>query len=385
MLHRILLLSPFLATVLPAQATLVVDALGGPGTHPTIAAALAVAAPGDLIEVTAQPNVVYAGFTTSLGVHLFGVGDPVLQPFAVANLPAGQQFTAEALQLQSGSIDLRDCVGPVHLEALVGFCDPTGCTPAPGLSVLRCALVTANLCEFTGQLLPAVAATDSSLVLSECNGIGSDATGSLPAAPAAQLVRCTTSIAGGDWLGGSENGTLPASPALLLDSGTLELTGDVTNVSGGQLNVFAAAIDTLGGTVRIDPAVVLQPASSGPTVTGTGTVVPIDIPFTTIAVEGQNGSLVVSGKFVPQTLGALLFGVPLAPIPVPALGQLWLNPAWITTLVVGNYSSRGKLVHVASIPPVPALRGLVVGAQAFGFGLGQLQPQFGNPAFGVLD
>jgi hypothetical protein len=387
MLHRSLLLCPCLAAAIAAQTTLVVDALGGPGTFPTIAAALAAAAPGDRVEIIAQPNATYAGFQTGLGVHLFGIGNPAVQPFTLTLLPAAQVFTAEGLQVMSGQIDLRDCAGAVHLESLVGYCDANGCSPAPALSVQRCSLLTANLCEFSGQQQPAVDAADSTLVLGECNGIGSDAllSSSWPASPALRLLRCTTTLAAGDWLGGSEDGALPAAPALLLVGGSIDLTGDVTRLSGGQLNVFAPAIDATGGVIRVDPAVALQPGSAGPAITGTAQVVTASIPFATIAVEGQNGTLVASAKFVPQTLGALLLGLPMPPIALGPYGDLWLLPGAIATLAIGNFDSRGKLARVLSIPSVPALRGIVVGVQAFGFGLSPTLPRFSNPAFGILD
>lgn len=386
-MYRSLLLLPCLAAATAAQSTLVVDALGGTGTFPTIAAALASATAGDIVEVIAQPNVTYAGFQTSLGVHVFGIGDPAVAPFTVSMLPSLQVFTAEGLQVTSGTIDLHDCAGFVHLESLFGFCDASGCTPAPALSVQRCTLVTANLCEFSGQQQPAVDAADSMLVLGECQGLGNDASVAISwsASPALRLSRCITTLAGGDWLGGSEDGPLPAAPALQLIGGSIDLTGDVTQLSGGQAGMLAAAIDAQGGVVRLDPRVTLQPSAGGPAIVGTAQLVNVDIPFATIAVEGQNGSLVVGAKFVPQTLGALFLGLPTTVLPFGGYGDLWLQPGPIVTLAIGNFDSRGKLVRVMSIPSLPALRGLVVGAQAFGFGLSPTPPRFSNPAFGILD
>ena len=53
MLRTLLFLASCAATA-AAQATLVVDVLGGPGTFPDVTAALAVAAPGDRIDVMGQ-------------------------------------------------------------------------------------------------------------------------------------------------------------------------------------------------------------------------------------------------------------------------------------------------------------------------------------------
>lgn len=383
-LHPLLL--PFFAAAIGAQATLTVDALGGPGTYPDIQAALAVAVPGDRIDVLAQPNVVYPAFQTGLGVRLFGIGDPALQPFTVALLPSVQVFTAKGLQVLNGTIDLHDCSGSVHLDAVVGYCDNNGCQ-GPALSVQRCGFVSANRCEFTGQGLAAVEAADSTLVLSESEGLGSDASANRPSSssPALHLVRCTTSLAGGGWYGGSEDGALPASPALQSTDGQIDLCGDSTTLSGGQLVAFAPAIDATGGVIRLDPAVTLQPSAGGPAIVGTAQVQPTDIPFATLEIDGQGGSLVASGKFVPQTLGALLLGLPLRGQPLPSYGDLWLAPGTIATLAIGNFDSRGKLARVVTIPSVPALRGLVLGAQAFGFGLSPVLPRFGSPAFDIVD
>ena len=77
---------------LVAQTTWVVDATGGPGTLPTLAAAEAQASPGDTIVV--RPTAVYDfTLTTAKGLAILGAG-PGSTAFqgrlSVVGLPAAQ-------------------------------------------------------------------------------------------------------------------------------------------------------------------------------------------------------------------------------------------------------------------------------------------------------
>jgi len=78
----------FSAVLLVAAASAQTTHVVGPGGFPQVANALAVAAPGDVIQVLAGG---YQGFTTTIGVTIVGTGtQAVFFPSITANLPPGQ-------------------------------------------------------------------------------------------------------------------------------------------------------------------------------------------------------------------------------------------------------------------------------------------------------
>lgn len=375
----------FLASVVCAQGTLVVDAAGGSGTYPTVDAALAAANPRDRIQVVARPGTVYPAFTAAIGVSLLGINGPDIMPFTVGNVPSGQSFAAEALNVLPGVIAIHDCVGSVHFEHVTSSCsNPAGCTAPPTLDVQRCILVTANLSDFAGLLVPAVTVTDSAVAFSECSFLGNDASiaNGLISAPGMQLTNSDVMLAAGSCFGGSDDGVLPASPGIIATGGLLTITGDVTMIGGGQLAMNAPAIVADLGQLHVDPLVILYPSAAGPTITGSSTLDSTPLPFCVLDVDGIAGLLTATIKSAPSTMCVLALGFPTPPIPFPGLGELWLDPSLVFTAAIAPTDTRGKLVQQYSIPPNQAIIGLVLGEQGAAL---IATPALSNPAFGIID
>lgn len=344
-----LLLPVFFAPTLLAQATLIVNAGGGPGVFVTVQDAVNAAADGDTIIVQEWFGSGADGFTTNKGLTILGetgytaLGTRANDRIEVSGLPAGSVFRMAGFSRPSNGeihIELNNCAGSVHLERMVarefGFFFPT----TASVTIDNCASVTMR--EFVNFGSPAVQVADSHLLLVDC-----------------QLGRTPINLPGGQALVGSNatidivqprfDTTLNNLPnSILTTNCALTIAGDSTSY---VINTGGPVIDATGGTVRLDPAVMMVPGSSFPVVTGSATVTSAKIPATwnDDAIAGQLLTITASAPAGAGILQALGMPAPLAIGPLGTLGIDLMQPfAFFPLATVG---ASGFWTGTVAVPP----------------------------------
>ena len=346
---------------LAAQTTWIVDAVGGPGTLPTLAAAEAVAAPGDTIVV--RPTAVYDfTLTTAKGLTLRGAGPGATQfrgRLTVAGMPATQRFVMRDFTGQStapvGALSVVQCAGHVVLDTLSLQGPPPGSgTALAGLAIQDAAQVSVHnvFCQSNGLLT--VTCFASTAVFSDCLFLvpaGTNATALSCFGGTAQLVRCQ----------------LVGSPALEVSFGngvpSVTLAGGA--LVGGGAVPYAARV--LSGVLRADSACTL----GGPV---QGTVVPYESGRPDLVLASPGLASVVGFAGPAGSFAAVALGLP-GPRATTALGDVWLDPIayvlmavgapplqanWVTPVGVSGQPlvAQGVLLHLGALrisPPVCAI------------------------------
>jgi hypothetical protein len=220
----------------------------------------------------------------------------------------------------------------------------------------------------------------SNVVLSGCTLPGA------PSYPALRMGTSTVITAGGTITGGDGNnakyGYAPPSTAVIVESGTLVLAGDATTtVRAGTFLTFSnPAIQTLGGTVRIDPAVKLLPASGSPPVTGPGAVSFGRIPALS-ASGGPPGGTAKTDLYAASGELALLFAGHAADPIALGIGSLWIKPDPLMLLDASVMPGGEHQIVNVPIPNDPALAGVPIVFQSVVIGAG---PALSTPAIVVL-
>lgn len=337
---RPLPLALLLGAPLAAQATFVVDALGGPGTVPTLAAAEAVAAPGDTILV--RPTATYDfGLTTAKGLTILGTGPGRTQfhgHLTVDGLPLAQRFAMRGFAGQAaspqGGMQVRRCLGAVVLEDLVLQGPQPGSTAAlAALAIQDCEQVSLHRCYCLGNGLFTATMFASRIAASECTffSLGTQVT--------------AVSVFGGD---------VHLTMCQLLAPLALEVSfGNglpTVTVAGGACNgvgLTGVAVRVLTGTVRLDAAVTLNGAVQGPT-----TAHECGRPALTLASPGQAGTLQFAGP--AGASGALALGLPAAPLPTP-IGDPWFDPQAYVVVALGALPLQASFVTPPAAPMATAL------------------------------
>jgi hypothetical protein len=328
-----------LGAVMAAQAVHVVDALGGPGTFPTLAAAEAIAANGDTIVVV--PTGIYDfGLTTNKGLVIVGQGPgaPLFHGrLVVTNLPFGQQFVlrnfVSSVAPQVGQVGIAACQGRVVLDSLALVAQPAG---------IACHVhgsfdVSMHLSYCLGS--PALAVYGANFVASDCTfagaptgGLGFDALGST-----AWLTRCAVS---GPAVG------MGLSTAMGLPSWVWMAGGSV--VSGTA--TAPPLVATAGSGVLVDASTVLAGAMQ---YLAPGTVVPFESGRAALQLQPANGTAGFDGP--SGAFGALFLALPGPRMPTP-LGDLFADATNAVLLAAGQV----PLSSTFALPsPAPTAQPLV--------------------------
>lgn len=337
------------ASTLPAQRTIVVDANNGPGTNYTdFPPAYAAATAGDTILIrsgryTPSPAPIAKAITIRGDVG--GSQQACFSgSLSVAGVAAGQRLLIGNLTLRCSSLDIADCPGAVHIDGVT----------AAEVSVRRCPQVTfaesylkqldledATVAMAGGEVfygpsfqpgLFSVTATRSQLTLGNANVIGplgyfDPTTCTLYVTPtpgfnlADSVVFVSTSsiIAGGGYSGGQHClGGYTASIAVGTNS-TLQLDPSVQLFGGvaPSLTVVRKAMPVTYGVASspgtILPVVVFGGAGSPFLTLASLPVRPVPTPFNALWVDTDPGKDILIGTGTVGSNGLANFGVPLPP------------------------------------------------------------------------
>jgi len=294
-----------------------------------------------------------------------------VQPFfavTLSGLPAGQTFVLEGGEVLWGfqaqncvggiiwlgshlrylgssfiNITLINCTGPVVAESLT--------TPNSGTIHGQLAVTDCTHVSFTNCPLPSTIVTRSEVSL-----VDSGAQWLFGFAPALHLVSGSLLVAGGQFRHGIST-LLINGPGILVEQGNLTLTRGAfveasLNGIGGQPS--ASAIDTLGGTVRLDPSVVLTGTVpiAGPAIV-TNAFVP------SIAANHASGSPTCQFQIAaePGSIVFTLANLPHAPFGSP-WGAIWLpsDSPILNATVLGAGGTHAFAWNLAgTVPPLLAL------------------------------
>jgi len=346
------------AAALGAQTTWVVDLANGAGSHfRDLPAAVAAASAGDTILVRAADPLFwgrYAPFSTNKGLTIVGERTPSPPTIAtgatsvrVDRLPANQSFCMVGFDVYRGdefSVEVTDCQGPVHLEALRMFEPGLFAPRAPAVTATRTALLTLHGVELFGTPA-AVVATNSHVVLSDATlGITSLGLGS------GACVQATDSVVEVAWP------RFAAINAVAIDitRSRLVLCGDAGSFVQGGFSIppFTPAILASGGTVVADPAVALNPSTGPLGIAGTATVRAQATPSTVVrgAVRGATATILTAAP--AGSVVGVAVGVPAPPFPLNLPGgALVADPTTLTTVALGTVGAGG--IYSVALP-VPA-------------------------------
>jgi hypothetical protein len=320
---------------LAAQTTWVVSGGGA-----ALQQAINSAAPGDTLDVQAGT---YSPITATRGLHIklrsgahVGQWPSTSTTIVLTSLPATESFVIEGGSLggEIGGFSATGCAGMVVCSGVAIYdysnCRVDSCTGPVAYD--HCVnLGPAIHAEFSGSF---VILNSSQVSVTACDMPQTTVTGSHVTfsqiylwpygamAPVSLAISASSvSINGGLVTGGTAAFSFDIS-AIRLDSGDLVVTGGATiQESPGGLHTVPA-IDTHGGTVRLDPSVTVtgSPPIGGPAPVTIGLVPSLDVARTP-------GSATFQGTVHSQP-GSVAFTLINVPIPViPSIyGDLWIDP-----------------------------------------------------------
>ena len=362
------LLLPLLASVALAQTTHVVSGGGA-----ALQLAIHAAAPGDILDV--MPGS-YTPVTATRALRIsLRSGAAVIVPsqstfvsaITVSSLPAGEVFVVEGGTV--AGITASACAGAIvcnrfansfgiwggafsRIDACTGpvvFQDVDTQSTFGQLFILDSAQVS-----FVSCALPWVSVTNSNATFAD---IDIHPYGGVEGM---RIVSGSVSITDSRIYGGLAASWPYVDAAILLQGGDVVVTG-TTRLSASPPSPLGIkpAIETSGGTVRIDPAVVLigTPPISGPAVV---TFAPI--PSLAVARLPGSTNFTVSPTTSPNDLVFTLIGLPAPPLALP-WGDAWLDPA-NPILDVTIAPPSGTWSFTRSLAAVPPLLVLVVQSAA---------------------
>ena len=360
MLARILCLS-WIVVAGAAQSTLIVQN-GAPGAFPTLAAAVAAASDGDVILVRTGIESV-SGLRIDKSLRIIGEGSTFFSPITVLQdgplviaLPAGKELVLARLAPYSlnamapAAIEIDGCQGRVSLQDCgSGFASvaPTG-SAYPTIDIRDSSQVLLSGCDHIGFLL----VERSTVVADRCRFRGANAQVefSAPSVNAAQFVdadvRCVDTVIQGGNGQHTLSGTLPGSHAMNALRCNLVMAGPGMAVASGSLTTWSAIYLT-------DTTLTLEPGAIFTVNATNSTIVQQPLPSVGVAgmLLGQTGTLTLRSP--TGTLGAIFVGLPGDRMPVPGVGDLWLDPQHLCSAVLGV--QNGSLAWSIALPPAPAL------------------------------
>jgi hypothetical protein len=361
-----------LTTAITAQRTWIVDALGGPGSHfKDLPPAIQAASAGDTVLL--RPGE-YLPAPITLGLRLVAELGAVVrtdqsfppESLHLRDLPAHQTLTIQGLRILGTTgpvLQLTDCRGVVVLD---GVHANHGSSSAPAaIAISGCDAVTLRACDTAGGLNVATStvAIHQSSIVRGGNTILIFAT--LPAihATRSRLELSHTHAKGQD-------GFVPynmAQPAVQGTAARITVRGLATTVLEAgldqQTQVPALRADPQS-TLLLDPSVTLIPKNRASGHFGFGSVASRRLPALAVADAARGGRLDITVHSPAHDAFALFLGAPSAPIEIPQLGDLWLDPALLVFLGAGIQGATERTIVPIDVPMTPSLLGLGLGAQA---------------------
>ncbi|MBK8097567.1 MAG: hypothetical protein IPK26_10690 [Planctomycetes bacterium] len=352
--HRLVRLAAVLLplSLLTAQRTWIVDRAGGPGVDFTdLPAALAAAAPNDLVRVRANPAPYTVGIATR-GVTLIadgaaGTGGVVRLDggLVVRGVPAGEAFAMWGFFCDNTTlpaITIDACPGRVFAEALTVLPGPAN----PGIVVQRSAAVAIQGCSLSGA--PALQITRSHVVAVACVLRGRMSTSNSAPMPACTVDASTLDISEGNWQGGGvpSSPPVPSAPALAIGNGsTVTAAGGFQPVflTAGFSAVPTAGIEVSLSTLTIDPIVTTGGVHGS-------TVVIQRIPALRLSSVGRGLPLIAQVRTPVGDVVVLALGFPGLPLPVPPLGDVWLDSTASPLTLFAVQASDVSGYVVAALP-----------------------------------
>ncbi|MEM7204424.1 MAG: hypothetical protein AAF628_29460 [Planctomycetota bacterium] len=327
----------FAAAICASAAAQQVFVVSGGGRALQLAAQRAN--PGDTLVVRParySPVIVDKGIAVLCDPGVTIYSSAPLEGLRISGVPAGEVFAMRGgvFEIGTGAFPLAalDCAGALVFEQV----------DVPAGFVRDCAQVAFNDVETTDLTV-----TRSSVSFVDCvmaGGFGDPTSGSV-------LLGLNASIAvsGGSVIGADAQSPRPAMRAIYAIDSRLTVAGSAaTTLAGGNGGV--PALELVGGSLRIDPAVSLV-AYGSPAIVGTGTVTQTAIPWVQAqgVASGQPFTEVAHGT--PGALLAVFANVPVAPITTP-FGDLWLT---LPGLVIdaGVVPPGRTLTRSFALPPLP--------------------------------
>lgn len=316
----------------------------------------------DVMPGTYTPVTVTQGVRISL--RLGAVVGPLISPptappsMTVSALPAGQQFVVEG----SGSVNglqLIGCAGDILVNGInhatfgttmIGSCTGavlfhrTSCVNTSSTSYGTIAISNCAHVSFTACQLSVLTVSASRVSLSQSSNVFS-----YGSVPGIDLQSGSVVIDGGTIEGAAQFSFPLPHPGLRIAGGEVVATGGAVIRSSTLYPAPWIAIESTGGTIRLDPSVQLIGSVNGPVVVQTS-----EVP--SLAVTHNATMLAVALTGEPGSALFTLAGMPMSPVPTP-WGEAWLSPAdvLIDAVIVPPSGAAGFSLPVANAPPFATL------------------------------
>lgn len=358
MTHTIRLVAILLCGWVPvlAQQTWIVDASNGVGTHFTdLPAAVMAAQQGDSIVVRAGD---YTGVRVSKPLSILGEpgsrilwGGATYAGLIVTGISAGKVFAASGLEIQvanplDGSLAANACAGTVLFERLV----VQGPTKIFGSADVR----------LSGCLLQWIAASNSTLSMSESTGVGSP--GGFSSHPALRLTDSSATVSRCTLTGSPQTGSIPSTGAMTLSNSALVLTDNGTGQIVAGTGSARSAIEGTG-TALVDPNVNLVATASAPPIAASVAVTTRTLPSLRAQGGPPGGSVVIDLYGGVGDVYFTFVGLVAPQVLIPAWGGSVAiqGPVLLSSGMIG--ASQQALLQGA-VPNSPLLIGKLFAIQA---------------------
>ncbi len=349
--HRLLAVTLLLAGQVFGQRYWIVDSVNPVGADFTdLPPAIAAAAHGDTILIRASYGLSGADINKAVNIAQLGPGQGLglLGDLKIHGIPSGMRCsllgTGSALISRRVSIDIYDNQGSVVLDRMTAdvrrisnsahVVIRVGTSSAIEITNSNVALHLTNVYGNRSIGLPmAIKLTNSILCLNECTIWGSDA--NWTPYPLCQVID-------------------PPAPGIVAVASNVYVTGSASPiggflrdlVTGCGFNENAPGFVTTGGTITVDSKTI------PPIVTGTATVRTQYFPALNLEefpfADARSVKLTTPGP--TGSLVAILASVPMPPVDT-GIGLLWLDPACLLTLAVGQIDASGKYSLATTLGP----------------------------------
>ncbi len=365
--------------------TWVVDAGGGPGVDfALLPDAVAAASDGDTILVHTGPFDEGANpFSTNKGLTIVGVGGAVPlwgnDAYEVVNLPAGSAFRMVGFsRILNGPyhVQAQNCQGAVHFESMRAREGDFFFPNVPSIVLDNCASVTLRDIVTFGT--PAVEITDSTAILTQCRlgatelpgGGGGGGTAIVASNSTVSVIQPFFDTTFGE----------PAS--VVTENSTLRVGGDSDSYIDNDPEFGfpgGHAIVATGGSVTLDPDVVVSPDAGFLAIAGPTTITIERVPHSYTSAATPGDLFTVTTSVPPNSSLVQILGIPgaITPTPFGTLGvDITQSIASFPPTVVGASGSWSSSVVVSAGLP----RGTAFTTQAVfvepgaGFALGLGEP-----------
>lgn len=363
-----------LASALLAQTTHVVT-----GGGPALRLAIAAAAPGDAFDVQAGS---YEAVTVTRAARIllragaqvagpYGQGIPGLtvtglpQPEAV--VVTGGSVEGIALLSSSGAVVLDSVQfdSPTFAQSTIQTCTGpvvvTGATVPLPTSYSTLAITGSSQVSFTDSALPRLVVTNSHVALSNTTLVPYGGTWPPGGRPSLRIVSGSVCVTGGQLRGGVAASWPFTESAIRLEQGELVLTGSALVQESSPILAAVPAIDSVGGSIRIDPGVTLlgNPPIAGPAVATFATV-----PAVVRSRSPGSSTFQVTVLAAPSSLSFTLIALPTQVATSP-FGPLWLRPD-SPILDVGIVPATGLHAFQRTLHGVPPYLALTLQSATLG-------------------